>query len=942
MPDIATLGLAVDATQVDAGAKSLDNLTAAGERAEAKAKNVNASFQQTATAARAQSDAYVQTSNEVQKLLARYDPLGTKLRSLQADFALLNKAATNGGINAGDDKAVDMTYKRLNDEIDKTKALMVQAGAMGSENFGKIAEGADKSAFATAGARRELIVLGHEALTGNFSRMPGSFLVLGERIGATATATLGYGLAIGAVAVGIGYLLAKTEEYDRELGSLNRQFTASGQSAFYTTTQINSLIETLDKLPGVSKTAAIGAVEAFTKLPQIPSNIASKLLGLSNDFAAGSGAKDIAAAAKELAGAFADPANGAKKLDEQFNLLTADQIILIDKLERQGKTLEAQNVLLDAVTKRFQGLSRDGVTPLQKAASDLGSAWDHVVDSFGKTGGLENALSILAKIVDKAAYLVDHKNVLTAFAISPVFGAIANQFASDDTEGPSQSGKIGKASSSGTGTGDTAFQIQLKKDIELAKGKQSQLEKLRDEQTRYQNDLKELNQSGQSNSAAYEVIYKALGDVNKQIADIQKNLGAEQHNMLVARLEGELKIKEEQTKSASAQTESLLKLGVISETQAIQRHRDEDISLLNAKKLEEQKLLALARTPAERQKAENDIAVTNLQIEARAQKAVNDVLQRNDELRQERTADFLKEEARVALLNDVTKAYIGTLNNLLETRKAALDDAVLAIGIGDKEIEQNRRLQAVLKDYDTKLSELNKQYNSGHISQQQYDQELAALKDYQQKRIALEKEADDKITAAQADFYNGANRALQNYSDSVDNVAKSIEQVFTKAFSGLEDVLVNFVTTGKLNFTDLANSIIADIVRIQIQQSITGPLSKALSSGLSGGGFDGFIGSLLGNSGSSIPALDTSAVDAGSVLGSFASGTDFIQKDGLAFVHRGEKILNSAQNSSSGNQSGGVNVTNNFTINGQATTDIQMQIAARVASTLQRANIRNN
>ena len=40
------------------------------------------------------------------------------------------------------------------------------------------------------------------------------------------------------------------------------------------------------------------------------------------------------------------------------------------------------------------------------------------------------------------------------------------------------------------------------------------------------------------------------------------------------------------------------------------------------------------------------------------------------------------------------------------------------------------------------------------------------------------------------------------------------------AFKGAEDALVNFCMTGKLNFTDFANSIIKDLIRIAIQQSI--------------------------------------------------------------------------------------------------------------------------
>ena len=46
------------------------------------------------------------------------------------------------------------------------------------------------------------------------------------------------------------------------------------------------------------------------------------------------------------------------------------------------------------------------------------------------------------------------------------------------------------------------------------------------------------------------------------------------------------------------------------------------------------------------------------------------------------------------------------------------------------------------------------------------------------------------------------------------------------ALQGMEDALVNFVMTGKLNFKNLANSIIADMARIAIQQTITKPFTS--------------------------------------------------------------------------------------------------------------------
>lgn len=77
----------------------------------------------------------------------------------------------------------------------------------------------------------------------------------------------------------------------------------------------------------------------------------------------------------------------------------------------------------------------------------------------------------------------------------------------------------------------------------------------------------------------------------------------------------------------------------------------------------------------------------------------------------------------------------------------------------------------------------------------------------------------------------------QEYNSSVfDKMAKDakdsskeIQYVFTNAFKGMEDSLVNFAKTGKMNFGDLADSILTDMLRVAIQSSITQPLMGAMS-----------------------------------------------------------------------------------------------------------------
>ena len=136
---------------------------------------------------------------------------------------------------------------------------------------------------------------------------------------------------------------------------------------------------------------------------------------------------------------------------------------------------------------------------------------------------------------------------------------------------------------------------------------------------------------------------------------------------------------------------------------------------------------------------------------------------------------------------------------------------------------------------------------SGQMDVTTYQAMLQAIDAANAESLNMDRSFWQQKLALQQNWVTGATEALNNYYDQSRNVADATAQAFSSAFKGMEDALVQFVKTGKLDFKSLADSIISDMIRIAIQQSITGPLAKwagGLFSGMAGG--DIFFGNALG------------------------------------------------------------------------------------------------
>ncbi len=88
----------------------------------------------------------------------------------------------------------------------------------------------------------------------------------------------------------------------------------------------------------------------------------------------------------------------------------------------------------------------------------------------------------------------------------------------------------------------------------------------------------------------------------------------------------------------------------------------------------------------------------------------------------------------------------------------------------------------------------------------------------------------------------GLRKGVNDYLATAVDMATQTKDVVSRAFSGMEDALVRFVTTGKLSFKSLVDSIIVDLARIAIRKGITGPIAQAFASLLASAKGNAFAG----------------------------------------------------------------------------------------------------
>lgn len=108
----------------------------------------------------------------------------------------------------------------------------------------------------------------------------------------------------------------------------------------------------------------------------------------------------------------------------------------------------------------------------------------------------------------------------------------------------------------------------------------------------------------------------------------------------------------------------------------------------------------------------------------------------------------------------------------------------------------------------------------------------------QNAALAKQSEVATEISDKSRSFNTGWKTAFNEYANNASNAANRARDIFNSMTNNMNSALDNFVETGKLNFNDLANSIIKDIIKIELKSAAANLLTA--SKGISWGSMLGF------------------------------------------------------------------------------------------------------
>ncbi|MDM3886013.1 phage tail tape measure protein [Pseudomonas sp. BCRC 81390] len=801
--DIAVLGIKVESAEAATAAQDLDKLAQAGDRAEKSTAGVS----NQAKASGVSIKSLAASGKEAEQALDAY--------SRQAQAAGLSTKAYTAALRGVPAQFTDIVVS-LQGGMNPFTVLLQQGGQL-KDMFGGI---------------------------GPATRALGGYvvgLINPFTLAAAAVATLGVGYYKGS----------------READEFRKSLVLTGNAAG---TNVGALAD-LSKQISVTVGTTGAAAEVLAQLAgsgkiagDSLATVATAALEMKD--ATGRAVEETVAEFVEIG---KDPVEAARKLNEQYNFLTAATYSQIVALKEQGDTVGATKLLTDTYADTISTRSKEitenlgyierawrGVWSMTKNAGDAVAEFGRSQGIAGQLSDAQRELAEIDKRMQNPIAASSKRNQDEREIAQSRVNALQDQLRTQQSIDQAQENYRKRQRDS----------VAAMHEVDaLEKSAWTNAEKRADALQRYERALEKIRKADPNDSRLDpKAVARVRADIEEQYKDpATKKTPAYREDAGTKALDQarqQYSVLQQQNTLIGAQRGEVQKLGEAGQALVKWEQQLADIKGKKVLTADQKSLLA-----------------NQQQITAQLKK--NAELEKEMQLRKVATEEAQK-----------LAAFQANLNSQLQRSSIGLDNDLAGMGLGDVARQRMQERFSIEQQYQQQMDNLLQQRNEGRISESLYQKENAALQSALDQRLAKQEQYYQRVDELQSDWSVGARAAFGTYLEQARNVAGQTRSLFTNAFSNMEDAVVTFVKTGKLSFKDFADGVIEDLIRIQVRQAAAGFLSSAFGF-LGGGGSSAGTGTMTGFS----ETISRSGFSGGGYTG---DGGKFEPK---GVVHGGEFVL---------------------------------------------------
>ncbi|AUZ66736.1 phage tail tape measure protein [Citrobacter amalonaticus] len=189
-------------------------------------------------------------------------------------------------------------------------------------------------------------------------------------------------------------------------------------------------------------------------------------------------------------------------------------------------------------------------------------------------------------------------------------------------------------------------------------------------------------------------------------------------------------------------------------------------------------------------------------------------------------------------------AYEANLADANASARASNQAELTGYGQGSRIRERMQEMLRIREEFQQKNVDLQRQYQSGDISEDLYRQELALNNRYLDERLRDQEAYYTASDAQRSNWTAGMREGFANWADTASDYASQSADLVNNSMSGLVGNISDALAGNKVDWEDWANSVLQSMQKIILNAMLVDSLRSASNSG-----FFSSIGGMFGASG---------------------------------------------------------------------------------------------